>query len=192
MRVFQSTYKDRQGRRRESTNWYVELKDHRGRRLRMPAFTDHRASVELRRRLVQLVELASVGEARFLGVLVSSFGLMALLLATLGVYALVSHTVTLRAREMGIRSALGAKPQEIIREVSLRSLGAAGLGIGVGMVLSYWAVQWLQSLLFGLSPRDIPTFFAAATLLAVSAMLASVLPAIRATRLDPVKVLADG
>ena len=76
--------------------------------------------------------LSSVGEARFLGVLVGFFGLVALLLAAVGIYALISHTVTQRTREMGVRLALGAKPLEIVREVALRSIYVTGVGLAVG------------------------------------------------------------
>lgn len=135
--------------------------------------------------------LGSVGEARYVGLLVGFFGFVALVLASVGVYALVAHSVERRSREMGVRLALGAKPLEIVREVTHRSLCVTGVGVAAGSLGSFWAVGFLQSLLFGVSARNLPTFGVAVALLAASAALASLIPALRATRLDPVKVLTE-
>jgi len=136
--------------------------------------------------------LTSIGEVTFLGLLVSFFGFVALLLALQGVSALVSQAVTHRTREIGIRLALGAKPRDIILEVTLRSFYLTVLGLAAGILAAFWAVELLRSFLFEISPWDIPTFGIALLLLATSAMVASLVPALRATRLDPLRSLSKG
>jgi len=132
---------------------------------------------------------SSVGDARYVALMVGFFGLVALILAFVGVYAVVSHTVTQRTQEIGIRVALGAARWGILRGVLLKGLGLTGMGLAVGAVGSFWAVGGLRSRLFGITPHDLHTFGAAVLVLATSATLASLIPALRATKLDPVKVL---
>jgi len=113
------------------------------------------------------------------------------LLAMIGLYGVISYMVLRRKNEIGIRLALGASRTQkvfmILREIAI--LLSAGLGIGT--VLSLEATRGASTLLFGLSPRDIPTMLASACLLALVAGLASFLPALRASRVDPMVTLRN-
>jgi ABC-type antimicrobial peptide transport system permease subunit len=132
----------------------------------------------------------SISEERFLGVVVSFFGLAALLLAVVGVYAVLSYAVTRRTREIGIRMALGAKRQKILWQITGRGLVLAFIGLGIGAVGAYWGTGLLQSYLFGVGTRDVATFCCMLVLLAVAALAASIVPALRACRVDPTLALA--
>jgi putative ABC transport system permease protein len=128
---------------------------------------------------------SSIAGERFVGSVVSFFGLAALLLAIVGVYSVVSYAVSQRTREIGIRMALGAPRQWIVADVVRKGLAPAGIGLGVGFAGAYAAAGALESQLFGIGARDLPTFALALALLAGAALLASGLPALRASRVDP-------
>jgi putative ABC transport system permease protein len=123
--------------------------------------------------------------ARLLGI----FGGIALLVAAIGVYGLTAYTVIRRTREMGLRIALGARPADVVRMLVTQagSLVAAGLvaGLGLAIVLG----RGVQALLFGVTPTDPVTITGTAVLLGVTMMAATVLPAMRAARVDPVVAL---
>jgi ABC-type antimicrobial peptide transport system permease subunit len=123
--------------------------------------------------------------ARLLG----AFSLLALLLASLGVYAVVSFAVERRSQELGIRVALGAARSRLVRMVVGESLGVVSFGVVAGLWLAMLAVRGLDGMLFGVETVDFATFAGAAVLLLVTAGTASFLPALRATRADPVEVL---
>ena len=121
--------------------------------------------------------------------LVLLFGLTALLLASLGIYGVVSYSVAQRTNEMGIRMALGA-PRAGIRSLVLRqSLPPVMLGLGVGVVASLALSRVLSSLLFGIGATDPLTIFAVIALLSAVAMVAAYIPARRATQVDPITAL---
>lgn len=132
---------------------------------------------------------STLSRPRLYAVLLTTFGAFALTIAGVGLFGVLSYTVALRAREIGVRSALGARTSDIIALVLKQSMAIALTGIGAGMLASLWLTRALQGLLFGVTAHDAMTFVAVAgVLLAVSA-LATVLPARRAASLDPVKAL---
>jgi predicted permease len=121
--------------------------------------------------------------------LLAVFGAVALLLAAVGVHGVVSFGVGRRTREFGVRMALGARPRDIVRMVLSRSLILAGAGLGAGAVVALALTRLLAKLLFGVTPTDLATFAAVAAILTAASMLASWLPAWRASRVDPVSAL---
>jgi predicted permease len=128
-------------------------------------------------------------ERRLTMVLVGAFALLALALGAVGVYGVMAHLVVQRTREIGIRMALGAVPREILALVLSQGAWLAFLGIAAGLAGALAATRLLASLLFGVGPTDPITFLATAGALAVVAGAASVLPAVRAVRTDPVDAL---
>jgi predicted permease len=126
---------------------------------------------------------------RFAATLAGAFGALAFVLAVVGLYGIVSYTVSQRVREMGIRVALGARPATVVRMVVRGGLAQAGLGIGIGLVAALGATRALKSLLFGVGAADLATFASVAVTLAAVAALASWIPARRAARVDPMVAL---
>ncbi|HEX2167754.1 MAG TPA: ABC transporter permease, partial [Longimicrobiales bacterium] len=127
--------------------------------------------------------------ARVLTALMSAFSLLALLLAALGVYALVSFAVERRSQELGIRSALGAASSRLIGMVVGDTVAIVAIGVVVGFALAAVAARGLEGVLFGVASFDVVTFVGAAALLIVAAGAAAFVPAMRAGRTDPVEVL---
>jgi len=131
----------------------------------------------------------SVADRRFTLVLLGVFAATALLLAATGVYSVLSQAVARRTQEIGIRMALGAEPQRVVRLMLGSAMRSLLVGIAVGAISAAFAVSFLSTLLFGVSPLD-PLAFAAAILLIVTvALLAGYIPARRATRVDPLQAL---
>ena len=128
-------------------------------------------------------------QERLLAMLSGFFGAVALLLAMIGLYGVLSYLVTQRQTEFGIRIALGAQPSSILRLVMSDTFAMLTGGIIVGVVLSLATMQLLQKMLFGLSPHDATTMLIAIGVLAVVGLLAGFLPAHRATRVDPMVAL---
>ncbi|MEJ2679155.1 MAG: ABC transporter permease [Gemmatimonadota bacterium] len=128
---------------------------------------------------------------RFNMLLVGLFSLIALLLATTGIYGVLAYIVARRAREIGLRMALGAGHRRVAFEVLAHGSRLTALGIAVGLVLAFATSRFLASLLFGVGPTDPVTFVAVALLLAAVSLLATYLPARRASRLDPMEVLRE-
>ena len=121
--------------------------------------------------------------------LLGGFSVLALLLATIGIYSVITYSVSQRTREIGIRVALGADRGNIVKLVVghgmvLASIGVAG-GVGVALVLT----RFLASLLFRVSPTDITTFGVVSLVLVAVALLACLIPARRATKVDPIIAL---
>ena len=131
----------------------------------------------------------SVAGRRAEALLLGLFGGVALLLASLGIYGLIAHSVAQRTQEIGIRMALGAQPAQVLRMVLRQGLTLAALGVVSGLLLSLGATRALEGLLFGVPRTDPLTYASVAALLVGVAMLASLLPARRATRVDPVLAL---
>jgi ABC-type antimicrobial peptide transport system permease subunit len=121
--------------------------------------------------------------------LLSAFAGIALLLAIMGVYGVMSHTVAQRTREMGIRLALGAHRGDILRLVLRQGAVLAAFGLGAGVAIAAGVARFLSSFLFGVSPFDVATFAVMTFALGVAALLATLVPAGRATRVDPVTSL---
>jgi ABC-type antimicrobial peptide transport system permease subunit len=121
--------------------------------------------------------------------LLAGFAGFALLLASLGIYALISYSVNQRTREIGIRMALGASATNLQSRILLHTLGLAALGLALGMAVSRVLTSALGSLLFGVTPGDPVTFIGMGALLIVVAALAGYFPARRASRIDPMVAL---
>jgi putative ABC transport system permease protein len=122
-------------------------------------------------------------------VLLSAFAASALLLGGLGLYGVMSHAVGQRTRELGVRVALGASRRDVLSLVLGEAMRLALAGTALGLLGALALSRLLASLLFGVSGRDAPTLAAAAMVLALAALLASLLPALRAARVDPVVCL---
>ena len=133
----------------------------------------------------------SLTRRRFSVTLLSGFGAVAVSLAAIGLYGVLAFIVAQRRREIGVRMALGAQPRDVIADVLGQGLRLAGLGIIVGLGLALVATRLLNSLLFGTSPTDALTFAAVAALLVAIAACASLVPALRASRVDPLIALRD-
>ena len=134
----------------------------------------------------------SVADRRFTLILLGIFAAMALLLAATGVYSVLSQAVAKRTQEIGIRMALGAEPQRVVRLMLGSALTPVAAGIVAGAAAAIFGVRSLSTLLFGVSPLD-PLAFAAATLVIVAVALpAGYIPARRATRVDPLLALRNG
>ena len=120
------------------------------------------------------------------------FGGLALLLASIGLYGVTAYAVARRRTEIAIRMALGAEARGVLRLVLGRALGLVATGLAIGAVASLWASRYVASLLYGLEARDVPTLLAVAAALALVCALAAFLPARRAARIDPARVLREG
>jgi putative ABC transport system permease protein len=131
----------------------------------------------------------SVAQPRLEAALLGAFAALALILAAVGIYGLVSYSVSRETREIGIRMALGALPRDLVRMVLGRGMRLAGIGLSIGLVGAVALTRVLKTLLFGVSPTDPFVFGAIVSLLAAVASLASFLPARRAARIDPMVAL---
>ena len=131
----------------------------------------------------------AVSPRRFLVVLLAGFAGFALLLASLGIYAVISYSVNRRVQEIGIRMALGASATDLQSGILLHTLGLAVLGLALGLAASRALTGLIESLLFGVTPGDPVTFIAIGALLMVVAALAGYFPARRASRFDPMVAL---
>ncbi len=140
------------------------------------------------RPLQTLVDQA-VSPRRFVVLLLAGFSAFALILASLGIYAVISYTVHQRTQELGIRAALGASGRELQTRILLETLGLAGAGMLIGTVAAWSFALALRGLLFGVTSSDPATFCAMLVLLTAVAALASYLPARRAARSDPMLAL---
>jgi predicted permease len=138
--------------------------------------------------LQDLVDTA-VSPRRFLVLLLAGFAGFALLLASLGIYAVISYSVSQRVQEIGIRMALGASASDLQGGILLRTLGLAAVGLALGMAGSRALTGALGSLLFGITPGDPVTLVGIAALLIVVAAFAGYLPARRASQIDPMVAL---
>lgn len=134
------------------------------------------------------IQFASFG-ARMAGTLAGIFGLVALVLAAVGLYGVIAYTTTQRTREIGIRLALGANHANIFRLVMAQGLRVTGVGVTLGLVLSLVLTRFLRALLIGVDSMDAPTFIVVTLLLSAVALLACYIPARRAMRIDPMLAL---
>ena len=134
---------------------------------------------------------ASVAQERFLAFLLTAFAALALVLALVGVYGVVSYSVAQRGREIGIRLALGASSQLVLRSIVGEGLRLAVAGCAIGIIGALAAARLVRSQLFGVSANDPLTIAAAVATMAAVAVAASLIPAIRASTLPPAEVLRD-
>jgi predicted permease len=138
----------------------------------------------------RLVADASASE-RVYAALLGVFALVALALAAAGVYGLLAYGVRLRAREMGVRIALGASRESVVGGVVRRGVGLAALGVALGLVAAWPVGRWVSGMLFGIGPTDPVTLASVVGILLTVATAACLVPAMRAGRLDPVRILRD-
>jgi predicted permease len=128
-------------------------------------------------------------EERLMATLSGFFGFLGVLLAVIGLYGVISYIVAMRRNEIGIRMALGASRAEVVGIILRQTLVVLALGLGIGVALALVAVRSAASVLFGLQPDDPLTFVGASALLLIIALIASFLPARRASRVDPMVAL---
>jgi putative ABC transport system permease protein len=133
----------------------------------------------------------SMTETRFALVLIGVFGLLALALAAIGIYGVLSHIVRQRVGEIGVRMALGAEASSILGLVARQAVMLTAVGVAIGLVASVWATRLMQGLLVGVEPVDLLTYSAVAAGFFLVAMAASVAPVRRATKVDPVIALRE-
>jgi ABC-type antimicrobial peptide transport system permease subunit len=127
--------------------------------------------------------------ARLGGAVLGAFGVLALVLAAVGLYGVMAYLVAQRAREMGIRMALGARPGEVMTMVLRRGMGVALAGMLIGVVAAAAVTRFAASLLYGISPTDPLTFAGVFLLLSLVAFAACLVPARRAAAVDPAVAL---
>ena len=127
----------------------------------------------------------SIAAPRFFATVLGTFATLALALAAIGLYGVLSYSVTLRRRELGIRAALGASRHDLLSLVVRQGLIATGAGLGIGLGLSIVAARLMRTLLFGIEPLDVPSFAASSAMLFLVALVACLVPARRAAASDP-------
>ena len=132
---------------------------------------------------------ASVEQQRFSMLLVALFGGLAVVLAAIGIYGVMGYTVTQRKHEIAVRIALGARTNQVLKLVLKEGLTLALLGIGIGLIGAFGITRLMSSLLFEVKPTDLQTFATVSALLIVVAVVACIVPARRATKVDPLVAL---
>jgi putative ABC transport system permease protein len=132
---------------------------------------------------------SSLSVRRFSMEMVAFFAATALLLAGLGIYGTISYIVSEQKREIAIRLAIGAERSDILKMVLRRGLALAALGAAIGVLGALIVSRLMSSLLFGVSPTDVPIFAGVTAILTIVALAASYIPALRATNLDPITTL---
>jgi putative ABC transport system permease protein len=134
---------------------------------------------------------SSLGQRRLSMILLGAFSAIALLLASIGIYGVLAYSVTQRSRELGIRMALGAARGRVLRLVIGQGMTLVAIGIVIGLVGAYALMRLLASQLYAITPTDPGTFLGVSLLLGAIALLATLVPALRATRVDPVVALRE-
>lgn len=142
-------------------------------------------------RTMSEVKALSLSSQRFQAILLGILSGLALLLASIGIYGLIAHSVVERTREMGIRMALGASLAQVVRTVAVPGIALACVGAVLGIVLAVFATRVLQSMVWGVSTTDPLTYAGVALMLLLVAFAASLIPALRLTRLNPAETLRE-
>jgi putative ABC transport system permease protein len=142
-----------------------------------------------RARTMEMAISDSVTQRRLNMILLGIFGALALALAAVGIYGVMSYTVTQRTREIGIRMALGARRRDVLKSVVGQGMSLAASGVGIGLAGAFLVTRLMETLLFGVKPTDPATFGGIALLLLGVAFFACLIPARRATKVDPVVAL---
>jgi len=157
---------------------------------RIIASVDPQQPVSELRTMDEIVDL-NVADRQQQMTLLGAFAALALILASIGLYGVLSYAVTQRSREIGIRMALGATAASVIRMIVGRGLALTGIGLAIGLVSAWAATRAMKNLLYGVAATDPLTFGAVAALLGLIALIACYAPARRASRVDPIVVLRE-
>jgi predicted lysophospholipase L1 biosynthesis ABC-type transport system permease subunit len=150
---------------------------------------DLRPDIPPRFRTIDTILADSLADRRFTLLLLGAFGAAALLLATLGVYSVISFLVTQRRQEIGVRVALGARSEDVLRLVLRQGASLALVGILIGAIAALGLTRLIAGLLYGVSATDPLSFVAVMALLTIVALMATFIPARRAAKVDPMTVL---
>jgi ABC-type antimicrobial peptide transport system permease subunit len=132
---------------------------------------------------------AATARPRFLTLILSMFSLLALCLATVGIYGVISYSVEQRTAEFGIKMALGAEPRRLLRQVIGQGLTLGLIGVAIGLSGALLLTGLLEGMLFGVSRSDPSSLAVTAGVLTLATVLASLLPALKAMRVEPVRAL---
>jgi predicted permease len=154
------------------------------------ASVDPQQPVSELRTMDEIVDL-NVADRQQQMTLLGAFAALALVLASLGLYGVLSYAVTQRSREIGLRMALGASASSVIRMIVARGLALTAIGLAIGLVTASLATRAMKNLLYGVAATDPATFASVASLLAIIALIACWAPARRASRVDPITVLRE-
>jgi putative ABC transport system permease protein len=141
--------------------------------------------------LMTTVTSRAIARPRLVAILLGAFALLSVTLAVVGIYGVLSYAVSRRGREIGIRLALGARQPQVVRQIALQGLRAAGWGIVIGGLAAFALSGLLTTQLFGIGPRDPAVFGASVLGLAIVSLAAAVIPARRAARVQPARALRD-
>jgi putative ABC transport system permease protein len=136
--------------------------------------------------------MSSLAKPRLYAIVLVWFGGFAVLLVGVGLFGVVSFSVAQRTREIGVRAALGAQSRDIIALVLRQALWIVAVGVVLGLAATLASARALSAFLYGISPHDMPTFAAVATLIVIVAIIACVVPARRAANIDPLQALRRG
>jgi ABC-type antimicrobial peptide transport system permease subunit len=123
--------------------------------------------------------------------LLSIFGLLALILSTVGIYSVLAYSVKRGMKDIGLRIAFGATRGDVMQFVVTQAIKPTAIGIALGLAAAYSLSRLMTSMVYGVSARDTATFIAVTALLVVVALLASLIPALRATHINPLTVIRD-
>jgi len=137
----------------------------------------------------RLEDAEPVSQARFRTLLLILFAGSALVLAAVGIYGVISYSIAQRTREIGIRMALGAQPRDVLRLVVAQGMSLTMVGVGAGLIVAYISTRLISSLLFGVSATDLTIYLGTAGLLTLVALLATLIPGRKATKVDPMEAL---
>jgi ABC-type antimicrobial peptide transport system permease subunit len=138
-----------------------------------------------------IAESGAIRERRFVVSLLGGFAVLALILAGVGLYGVMAYFVTERRRELAVRVALGATRPDVLKQVLGETVRLLGSGLVAGAIAAWFLTRLIVSLLFAVTPTDVPTYLVVSLVLATVALVASYLPARRAARLDPLVVLRE-
>ena len=133
----------------------------------------------------------AASQPRFQTVLITFFAIMALLLAAVGLYAVLSYMVAQRTLEIGLRLALGAQRENVMALIVRRGAALAAIGLAIGVAASLVLTRFLSDMLYGVTPLDPVTFVTVSAVLMLVSLVASSAPAYRAARLDPMRTLRE-
>lgn len=135
---------------------------------------------------------STLARPRLYGVLLGTFAGAALLIAGVGLFSVLSYSVAQRRREIAVRAALGAEPRDVVSLVARQTAAIVGTGVALGLTVAFWTAAVLESQLYGVTPTDVTSFVTVAVILVAVGLFASIVPARRAARVEPARVLKTG